>query len=167
MAVDAAAVTTDAALARACTDDMAVIGAVCIDGFEHPGQGRLPQTGIGHEEATTTCRKRGLRLCTLEEWRAACAGPGGGAWPYGATFERGACNVGTRGMIAKAGSFERCVSGAGAHDLAGNVAEWLADGAIAGGSAVDGSDGRCDAAPRPAAPGARFADVGFRCCGDR
>jgi hypothetical protein len=60
------------------------------------------------------------------------------------------------------------VSATGVHDIAGNVAEWASDGTIAGCSAADGGDGRCDAAPRPApAEGARFADVGFRCCGDR
>jgi hypothetical protein len=163
-----AAPPIDAALAQHCTPEMAVIGTACIEKFESPGEGRLPETGISFEDARATCTGRGLRLCTLAELRAACAGPDGAAWPYGAAFERGACNVGTRGMIAKAGSFERCISATGAHDISGNVAEWVADGTIAGCSAVDGGDGRCDAPPRPAPPvGARFADVGFRCCGDK
>lgn len=163
-----ASVPVDAALAKGCTPEMIPIGAACIDSFESPGEGRLPQTGISFAEARETCAARQLRLCTLAELRAACAGIDGAAWPYGPSFERGVCNVGTRGMIGKAGSFERCVSAAGVHDLAGNVAEWAADGTIAGCSAVDGGDGRCDAPPRPApGEGARFADVGFRCCGDR
>jgi hypothetical protein len=163
-----AAIAIDAAPARGCTPEMKTIGAACIDTYEAPGEGRLPQTGISLAEAREACRVRQLRLCTIDEHRAACAGPGGAAWPYGRSFERGVCNVGTRGMIGKAGGFERCVSAAGVHDIAGNVAEWAADGSIAGCSAVDGGDGRCDAPPRPAqAEGARFADVGFRCCGDR
>jgi formylglycine-generating enzyme required for sulfatase activity len=69
-------------------------------------------------------------------------------------------------VIAKAGSFPRCHSASGVFDLAGNVAEWIDDGTIIGGSAIDGSDGRCGAPVRRVAEGARFADVGYRCCGD-
>lgn len=152
--------------ARACTPEMIVVGDVCIDAYEAPGAGRLPDTGVSFTEAHEACKARGLRLCGAAEWRAACAGPEGAPWPYGAVSERGVCNVGSRSAIAATGSFERCKSAAGAFDLAGNVAEWLADGTIAGGSALDGSDGRCDGPGRTAPAGARFADVGFRCCGD-
>ncbi len=166
-AVDAASLVIDDAAARACSATMPVVGSICIDAYESPGTGRLPDTGVTVAEAAAACGARGLRLCAAAEWRAACAGPGAAPWPYGSAFEQGACNAGTRGMVAKVGAFERCVSASGAYDLAGHVAEWLADGTIAGGSAVDGGDGRCAAPVRPAAPGARFADVGFRCCGDR
>lgn len=164
--VDAAPLA-DVAPARACTADMPALGGWCIDAHEAPGPGRLPRTGVTLTEARDACRARGLRLCRVEEWRAACGGPRSTPWPYGETFQRGACNLGPRGMIAKAGSFERCVGAAGVHDLTGNVAEWLADGTIAGGSAVDGGPGRCDDPVRAAAPAARAADVGYRCCGDR
>jgi formylglycine-generating enzyme required for sulfatase activity len=139
---------------------------VCFDAYESPGAGRLPDSGVTLDEARAACAARGLRLCGAAEWRAACAGEGGAPWPYGAALERGACNVGSRGAFATAGSFPRCRSAAGGFDLAGNVAEWLADGTIIGGSASDGGDGRCDAPVRLAPPGARLADVGFRCCGD-
>jgi formylglycine-generating enzyme required for sulfatase activity len=145
---------------------MPVVGAACIDAHEAPGAGHLPDTGVSFTEAMEACRARGLRLCGLAEWRAACAGPDGAAWPYGAAAERGACNTGSRSAIVATGSFARCRSASGAYDLAGNVAEWLADGTIAGGSAIDGSDGRCDAPLRTTSEAARFADVGFRCCGD-
>ena len=169
---DAAAATVaeaviDAALARACTTDMPAIGAGCIDAYEAPGEGRLPETGVTLDDARAACGARGLRLCRAEEWRAACAGDAGSAWPYGSIVERGACNVGSRSLIAKAGAFPRCRSAAGVFDLAGNVAEWLADGTIIGGSAIDGSDGRCDTPVRRTPRGGRFADVGYRCCGDR
>ncbi len=168
VAIDAAPVAVDAALARGCTDAMRPIGAACIDPHEAPGAGRLPDTGVRLDEAAAACAARQLRLCTAVEWRAACAGAGGAAWPYGAGREAGACNLaGARAAIARAGSFPRCVSAAGAHDMSGNVAEWVADGSILGGSSMDGGDGRCDAPARAVAPGASAADVGFRCCGDR
>ncbi len=146
--------------AHGCTDDTLALGDLCVDPFEAPGKGRVPLTGLTARAAADACAARDLRLCTPDEWRAACAGS------ERAVAEQGACNLGG-GVIAAAGAFERCVSATLAHDLAGNVAEWVADGTALGASALDGGDGRCDGPPRQAAADAVFSDVGYRCCGDR
>ena len=49
--------------------------------------------------------------------------------------------------------------------MAGNVAEWVAEGQLRGGSALVSGDGRCSrplklTADRP------LDDAGFRCCAD-
>ncbi len=43
--------------------------------------------------AATACSHAGKRLCTPAEWRTACGGEPGHRFPYGASYEAGACNV--------------------------------------------------------------------------
>ncbi|HVV88201.1 MAG TPA: SUMF1/EgtB/PvdO family nonheme iron enzyme, partial [Kofleriaceae bacterium] len=148
----------------------------CIDPYEAPGHGRVPATGLTARAAADACATRGLRLCTPAEWRQACAGT------EKALAEAGACNLASAppgagsgapggatpgAVIVAGGTFEKCVSAIEAHDMAGNVAEWVADGTALGASALDGGDGRCDGPARKADPDATFMDVGYRCCGDR
>ena len=121
----------------------------------------MPATGLTARDAADACAARGLRLCTPDEWRHACAGTDQVA---GAA---GACNLGHDMAIVAGGSFERCVSAIEAHDLIGNVAEWVADGTALGASAMDGADGRCEGPQRTPAADATLVDVGYRCCGDR
>lgn len=147
--------------ARGCTDATLAMGDVCVEPFEAPGQGKVPTTGLTARAAADACAARGLRLCTPTEWRAACAGT------EAAVADPAACNLGGGGAIVAAGTLDRCKSTLEAHDLLGNVAEWVADGTALGGSALDAGGGRCDGPARTAAAGATFADVGYRCCGDR
>jgi hypothetical protein len=147
--------------ARGCTDETLAMGDVCVDPYEAPGKSHVPATGLTARAAADACAARGLRLCTPAEWRQACAGT------ERVIADPGACNLGHGAVIAAGGAFERCVSAIEARDMAGNVAEWVADGTALGASALDGGDGRCDGGPRTAAADATFADVGYRCCGDR
>jgi len=141
--------------------------AFCIDQYESPGKGRMPETGVSLAQAKATCHSRGARLCTESEWEAACRGEGDSSYPYGSSYRRGVCNTDASrsGAIAVAGHFPDCVSAAGAFDMSGNVAEWVAEGGVRGGSALDRADGRCSRSRRVhTEPAQGFSDVGFRCC---
>lgn len=138
----------------------------CVDAFESPGRGRLPETGLSRAAAAAACAARGARLCTAEEWEAACRGEDGASWPYGAAERPALCNV-EGDTIRVAGAFADCRDRHGLFDMSGNAAEWTQEGQIRGGSAVDGSSGRCSQRrPRPGRQEA-YSDVGFRCCSDR
>lgn len=104
-----------------CPDDMALVGATCVDRFEasldviddggavlaeHPAnkpvgkarvraksvRGVLPQAYISQREAAAACENADKRLCTSAEWQAACGGEPKTRYPYGQARQRGACN---------------------------------------------------------------------------
>jgi len=60
------------------------------------GAGVFPQGYMSQEMAAKACANAGKRLCTLDEWRRACRGRDGNAFPYGASAQEGACNVNKR-----------------------------------------------------------------------
>jgi len=162
---------TDAAVAGPCPEAM-VLAALdghryCIDAYESPGQGRLPQAGLTLEQAEADCRQVGKRLCTGHEWEQACRGENGVSWPYGDSFRRTVCNVdGSVDSIAATGAHPGCMSAVGAFDMSGNVAEWVQGGEVRGGSAADHGDGRCSHVSRRGRESVGYSDVGFRCCVD-
>jgi len=122
-----------------------------------PAAGSPPQGYISGDEAAEACEAAGKRLCTSEEWLAACRGPDDHTWPYGDTWESGACNDDYQGShpvvdyfgtshgiwdtahmndpginqqpdsLAAGGAHSRCASDIGAFDLHGNLHEWVAD----------------------------------------
>ncbi len=168
-----------------CPPEMARIAAGCIDRWEaaleelapdgvwepaSPFQtiagrtvravaaaGLVPQGYVGGDEAEDACLAAGKRLCTSEEWLAACRGPELRTFPYGANHVDGACNdvyagghpvvdlFGTSegvwdaehmndprinqqaGTVAASGRFAECVTPEGVFDLHGNLHEWVAD----------------------------------------
>jgi len=59
-------------------------------------RGRVPQGYISRNEAEAACVAAGKRLCTDEEWLAACRGKRDAQWPYGDERVPGRCN--DRGM---------------------------------------------------------------------
>jgi len=126
--------------AVSCPDDMVAVGDFCIDRGEHPNLiGQMPQGGYSFATAKAACAQRGRQLCTRSQWMRACAGDDGRRWPYGDTFDKGACNdrsaatheVG--GGWSATGAHPDCTSPEGVLDLSGNYWEWVRE---------DGSDSR-------------------------
>lgn len=172
--------------AARCPPEMGlVLGAVCVDRFEAslverapdgtlvaaapnlslvPGhvyvaksvEGVIPQAYVSGLQALAACREAGKRLCTPVEWRAACGGSQGYAFPYGPDLVPGRChdsganpmltyhadtqargwgplelndprNTELEGTLAKTGAFPGCVNDFGLYDMVGNLDEWTAD----------------------------------------
>ncbi len=170
----------------ACPPDMASVeGRFCIDRyegslverredgglqpwspFESPPDGRVflaqsvagvtPQGYVSGAQAERACGAVHKRLCQAVEWRRACGGSEGLAYPYGPARVAGKCHdTGVNpmlalhaaemksgwgpsalndprlnqlaGTIAKTGAFPGCVNDYGVHDMVGNLDEWTAD----------------------------------------
>jgi eukaryotic-like serine/threonine-protein kinase len=139
-----------------------------------PGAGRLPVTGVSWFEADAYCRFREARLPTLFEWEKAArdgrlAVGAGVVMPWGYLGARGTAdgraNFAGEGPVA-VDAHPFGISAYGAHAMAGNAKEWLANAAedgraLTGGSWTDpvymfAEVGAMD-------PAAAAADVGFRC----
>jgi hypothetical protein len=58
--------------------------------------GVLPQAHISGAQAQRACEAAGKRLCTADEWAAACRGSENTRYPYGPTRRARACNDGGR-----------------------------------------------------------------------
>lgn len=147
-------------------------GSYCIDVYEYPNQrGREPVAGYTWARAKKACEGLGKRLCSEDEWERACKGPAGAKFPFGGSFEQGACNVGEGGRPAASGEFGRCRSGYGVADMSGNVSEWTAsrmgDGKVVKGGSVEQAafTARCSARAAESAS-AHTDTLGFRCCAD-
>jgi sulfatase modifying factor 1 len=168
-----------------CPPDMALASGVCIDRYEaylegwspyevpdvaEPAAnalGEVPQGYVSAWVAGDACALAGKRLCTSDEWLAACRGDEDRVYPYGDAYDPGACND-TRAQhpvielfgsdasfdpvemndprlnqlpdsLAASGEFEDCTTPEGVHDLHGNLHEWVADaeGTFRGGFYVD------------------------------
>jgi hypothetical protein len=165
-----------------------VSGAVCIDAFEasldvvdargrtarrhspyhtpaagtriraRSRRGVVPQAHVSQEQAAAACEAAGKRLCTDDEWLAACRSDGARTYPYGEEHVAGRCNdkgvsplrtlhgkaeglevFGLEAMndprlnqipgsLARTAAFKGCKTRAGAYDMVGNLHEWTADG---------------------------------------
>lgn len=118
--------------------------------------GVKPQGYISRVEAQAACEAAGKRLCSATEWYGACRGDPPSTYGYGARFEPGRCNVGKPHLLSRlygtnpglwsyeehfndprllqepqflaaTGQYAECVTSSGAHDLIGNLHEWVAD----------------------------------------
>ena len=184
-----------------CPDGMVhARGKVCIDTYEWPntpghrplvGASGIPE-GMGSAiDADMLCLSVGKRVCTRAEWVSACRGPGGSKYPYGPEYRSDACNTGARwkeldtkkvakrdwyeltklDQSAPSGSFENCVSWAGAYDMVGNAEEWVqCDVGVYGWCLAGGywasKNASCDYVITTHAPNWHFYETGFRCCLD-
>ena len=87
----------------------------------------LPRACITWYEAEAYAQWRGGRLPTEAEWEYAARGPQSSIYPWGNDFDAARCNVVDSKSAKPVGSYPNGVSWVGAHDMAGNVMEWVQD----------------------------------------
>jgi sulfatase modifying factor 1 len=63
--------------------------------------GVVPNGYLSGELAERACENAGKRLCKPDEWRTACRGDKNRKFPYGDSYEQGACNVFREGHPAE------------------------------------------------------------------
>jgi formylglycine-generating enzyme required for sulfatase activity len=133
-----------------CPRSMVRARDYCIDRYEAPNRrGAKPLVMQSANDAVAWCSARHKRLCTEDEWVAACEGDERRPYPYGATHVEGRCtddqpwrqvdesslakwpsreakeHARTLYQATPSGSKRKCVSEIGARDLTGNVEEWV------------------------------------------
>jgi formylglycine-generating enzyme required for sulfatase activity len=109
------------------------------------GEDDLPVTKVFKPEAIAYAQWVGKRLPSGAEWEKAARGPDGRRYPWGDTFETNRANLDPHkvaqalGKVCESpvtadgrrkvapGSFPLGASPYGAHDMAGNVWEWVSD----------------------------------------
>jgi formylglycine-generating enzyme required for sulfatase activity len=86
-----------------------------------------PRMCVTWYEAEAYANWRGGRLPTEAEWEYAARGPGSAVYPWGDEFTTDRANVVDSLGPKPVGSYPTGVSWVGAHDMAGNAMEWVAD----------------------------------------
>jgi len=161
-----------------CPPDMELVKAggreYCVDVYEWPNKRNvMPQSFVSLYQAMDSCFSVRKRLCTSDEWTAACAGPDNWAYLYGPAYEGSAC-VARDTAAQRSGSRPECRGYFGVFDMSGNLAEWTSTQApqdrsfnnVMGGFWTSGSQSRCTDARYSYFPQNRHNPVGFRCCRD-
>jgi formylglycine-generating enzyme required for sulfatase activity len=88
---------------------------------------RHPVACLSWFEADAYARWRGGRLPTEAEWEFAARGPRSLAYPWGKEFDSNRANIVDSQGLKPVGSYPTGVSWVGAHDMSGNVMEWVQD----------------------------------------
>jgi Sulfatase-modifying factor enzyme 1 len=161
--------------------------------------GAVPQGYISGLQAAQACLAAGKRLCSRWQWTRACRGAEERLYPYGNVRVAGACNDHREShplveyfesksswiwkemghaclnqlptSLLRTGASERCVTPEGAHDMVGNLHEWVDDpkGTFLGGFFVDAKENGEGCRYSTVAHGPKHWDysTGFRCCAYR
>lgn len=161
-----------------CPDDMELITLgdtrFCIDRYEWPNRkGALPARYVSIYQAMDSCFSVGKRLCSTDEWKLACSGPYGWAYPYGEVYEPRAC-VTQDTTLHVSGSKPECRGYFEVFDMSGNLQEWTDTRArenkqfynVLGGFWESGPRSGCFTVRYSYYPQNRHNPVGFRCCKD-
>jgi formylglycine-generating enzyme required for sulfatase activity len=150
----------------------------------------MPWNYVSYDAASEACTNAGHRLCTRDEWLAACESASGFAYPYGNTYDKTACNGADRGAqsdqplrVLPTRSLSGCrhpsdLDEALVFDMSGNVKEWTNDSAgtagdgtpiyiVRGGSFETPKLGlTCQTLLSQALSTTLLPGLGFRCCRD-
>jgi len=140
------------------------------DSFTKPDH---PVVGVSWFDAHDYCQWRGQRLPSLAEWRWAAGGNDGRIWPWGSSWDYQKANSGGERngefdgytYAAPVTAFAAGASPVGALNMAGNVAEWVEEQLVAGGSSNNSPSGITIQSAVKREPEYRTFDIGFRCIG--
>ena len=147
---------------------------VCVDAYEYPNiAGEKPRNMVSQEAAVRLCEEAGKKLCSAEEWQAACKGNANSRYPYGNVYNQTKCatDLKTAKEPNRSGFKEHCRSWYGMYDMSGNLWEWTSTPApreglflVAGGAWNTQNASSCTETKFSFYPQNEYPFVGFRCC---
>jgi hypothetical protein len=147
---------------------------VCIDAYEFPNKyGEKPRNMVSQNAAVMLCENAGKRLCSVEEWQAACQGNQNSRYPYGNSYNQTKCATDLKSAKEpnRSGFAEHCRSYYGIYDMSGNLWEWTSTPAereglflVAGGAWNTQNASSCAETKFSFYPQNEYPFVGFRCC---
>lgn len=87
----------------------------------------FPRACVSWYEAEAYAKWRGGQLPTEAQWEFAARGPESNIYPWGNVWDASKANVIDATSMVAVGSYPAGVSWVGAHDMAGNLMEWVND----------------------------------------
>lgn len=75
-------------------------------------------------DAAAYCKSVGKELCSAQQWYDTCSAGGQNDFPYGDTFEAGACSIDPRRDVGTSPDCSTTPPFAGVYDMVGGVGEW-------------------------------------------
>lgn len=138
------------------------------DTFSRPDH---PVVGVSWYDARDYCQWREKRLPTRAEWMHAAGVDDGRTWPWGNQWDYKKANSGGERhgeydgytYSAPVTAFASGRSPQGALNMAGNVAEWVEEQLVVGGSSNSSPSGVAIKSAVKREPEYRTFDIGFRC----